>query len=140
MSPPFFVPLEESLRPRLRLAKRLGPLIEELDPALGDRIRPLAVRPLGGDEALLLQSAQEAIEVAHLDTGLAGQLRQALEEVVAVRRPLAQEEQERRLREPLDTREHVPAAAEMAACPGSASHALICITHMYETIAYSRAP
>ena len=51
--------------------------------------------PLTAHEPLLLKAAQEAAEVADVDPLVADQLGQAVEEVVAVGLPLAQEEQER---------------------------------------------
>src|SRR5439155_14361913 len=89
------------------------------------------VVPLRGDEPLLLEPAQEPVEVPHLDACLARQLRQALEQVVAVRRMLAQEEQQRRLGEPLDPSEDAPAAVVMPACARSPHHlSATCKTHM----------
>src|SRR2546423_5356579 len=98
------------------------------------------VVPLRGDELLLLEPAQEPVEVPHLDACLAGQLRQPLEQVVAVCRTLPQKEQERRLGEPLDPGEDAPAAVVMAAGtrpshPGCTC--LTCKTHMEETFANS---
>ena len=80
------------------------------------------VVPFGRDEALLLERAQEPVEVAHLDARLARQLRQPLEQVVAVRRMLAQEQQQRRLGEPLDAGEDAPAAVVMPAREPRPSH------------------
>ena len=54
------------------------------------------------DQALLLEAPQHAVEVADVDALLADQLGQALEQVVAVRRALAQEQQERGDLEALD--------------------------------------
>src|ERR1700745_3339763 len=101
MSPPFLVTLEKPLCALLREAQRLDPLVEQLPAALGDGVRALAVAPAGGDEAFLLEGAQQAVEVPHLDASLAGQLRKPLEEVVSVRRPLAQEQEQCRLGEAL---------------------------------------
>jgi hypothetical protein len=47
-----------------------------------------------------------------------------------VRGPLAQEQQQRRLREALDAREDVPAPAVVAPGARAASHPTTCKTHM----------
>src|SRR5207245_11763161 len=125
----------------LRTAQRLDPVLEQ--ERAGGRERVAALRRAGGglvprraDEAFLLERAQQAIEVSHLDALLAGQVRQPLEEVVAVCRTLAEQQQQRRLGEALDAREHAPVAAVMA--PRTrASHRLLarCKKHMLETLA-----
>src|SRR5437763_11765101 len=97
-SPPLLVAFEKLLRALLRGTERLGPLVEELHAALGDRVRALPVAPLGADEAFLLERAQEAVEVAHLDPRLARQLGQPREEKVAVGLSLAEHEEECRIR------------------------------------------
>jgi len=67
------------------------------------------VAPLGGDEALLLERAQQAVEIADVDPTLHPELREPVEQLVAVERPLAQEQQQRRLDEALDAGVDVPA-------------------------------
>ncbi len=47
------------------------------------------------DESLLLEPAQDAVEVADVDALVAHELGEALEQVVAVGRALAQEQEER---------------------------------------------
>jgi hypothetical protein len=58
------------------------------------------------------------------------QLGQTLEQVVAVRRPLAQQEQQRGLGEPLDPGEDAPPAVVVAACAGTSHDLTTCKTHM----------
>ena len=85
----------------------------------------------GGDEPLLLERAQQAVEVAHLDAFLARELGQALEELVAIGRPLAQEEEKRRLGEALDAGKDAPVATVVAPRAGAMPHrARMCKTHM----------
>ena len=81
--------------------------------------------PLAGDEALLLERAQDAVEVADVHALLADHGREPLEEVVAVPGTLVQQEQDRGDLEALD-----PAASTSPMSSVSAS------IHMYET--YSR--
>src|SRR5829696_9850417 len=97
-----------------RAAERVGPLAEKLatrvrelvDPAGGPR---RGCVPFGAHETLVLEPAQRAVEVAHVDA-LAGQeLGQRLEQLVAVGGALAEQEEERRLLEPLDARADGPA-------------------------------
>src|SRR2546421_9903896 len=130
MSPPFVVTSEKLFDPCVRAPQRLGPLVEQLQPALGDRIGALSAVPGRGDELLLLERAQQAVEVAHLDAPLAGELRQALEQVVAVGRPLAEEQEQGRFGETLDPGEDVPAPAGVAPGARPASHPTTCKTHM----------
>ena len=58
--------------------------------------------PLAGDEALLLERAQDAVEVADVHALLADHGREPLEEVVAVAGALIQQEQDRRDLKALD--------------------------------------
>src|SRR5204862_5211408 len=137
LSPPLLVPIEKALRSLLRAAEGLDPVLEQAQAVLGERIAALrragrAGIPFRGDDALLLEGAQQAVEVAHLHPRLACQLRQALEQVVPVRRLLAQEQEERGLREALDAREHAPAPAVVpaGARPSHTRRASRCKTHM----------
>src|SRR6201997_5918234 len=140
-SPPSFVAFEKPLCALLRDAQRRGPLVEQLPAAVGGRIRALAVAPRRGDEAFLLEGPQQAVEVPHLDARLAGELGEPLEQVVAVRRPLAQEQEQSRLGEALDAREHVPTTAGVPPGSRAAPHrASTCKTHMYVTIAGGGGP
>ena len=79
-------------------------------------------------ETLVLERAQEAVEVADVDATLDPQLREPVEQLVAVQRTLAEKQEQRRLDEALDprldmpvARPHEPAAA--GACVVSAGHA-----------------
>src|SRR4051794_20739025 len=111
MSPPFVVTCEKALDAFTGELQRFGPLVEQRATGGRERVGALAVGPHRRDEALLLERAQQPVEVPHLDALLARQLGQALEEVVAVGRPLAEEQQQRRLGEALDARENAPPAA-----------------------------
>src|SRR5213592_3412945 len=111
-SPPLFVSLEELADRCLRLSEGLRPAVEQAPALRRELVRALGgarqVRaPLRADEALVLEPAQKAVEVADVDTPLP-QLRDPLEQLIAVQRALAQEQQERRLDEALDARAHVP--------------------------------
>src|SRR5205085_9791794 len=81
-SPPFGIACEKAVGPLARVTQGIGPLVEEQSALRGERVGALAVGPLGCDEALLLEPAEQAIEVPHLDPLLAGELRQPLEQVV----------------------------------------------------------
>src|SRR5215216_1599952 len=114
-SPPFLVAVEKRSDRPLRAAQRVDPRVEDAAALVGELVGALRgagqlVAPLGGDEALLLEGAQEAVEVSDVHTALGPQLREALEQLVAVQRPLAQEQQQRRLDEALDPRLNVPVA------------------------------
>src|SRR5215211_2582927 len=114
-SPPFLVALEKRPDRPLRAAQRLGPRVEDAAALVGELVGALRgagqlVAPLGGDEALLLEGAQEAVEIADVHAALRPQLREPLEQLVAVQRPLAQEQQQRRLDEALDPGLDVPVA------------------------------
>src|SRR5919202_1577825 len=98
-SPPLvlLVAVEKSLDDPLRLAQRLRPAVEQSAPLLGELVRSLGragqIRaPLGGHEALALERAQQPVEIAHVDPPLAGDLRESLDQLVSVQRPLAQEQ------------------------------------------------
>ena len=71
------------------------------------------------------------------DALLADERRQELEQLVAVQRPLAQEQQRGRLGEPLDARLHLPLPIDRAACAGAtasvvmSSHADECMSKTY---------
>src|ERR687886_2187245 len=98
------VPVEERRDEPLVLAQRVGPAAEQAPAFVRELVDPLAragrvVAPLRPDDPVLLERAQDAVEVAHVDPPLAGQLRQLLEQLVAVSRSLGEQEQERRLAE-----------------------------------------
>jgi hypothetical protein len=94
--------------------------------------------PLGGDDPLLLERTQDAVEVADVHTDvLPRHLRHALDELVAVHGPLAQEEQERRLDEALDARPDGPVAvpqrvprAGPTPMPVATSHSHLQVKHI----------
>jgi hypothetical protein len=79
--------------------------------------------PLGDDEPLLLERAKRAVDVPDVDALVAQQLREALEQLVAVRRPVREEKEQSELAEALDPGAHVPAALRAAAdpCPRSSA-------------------
>src|SRR5436190_10525320 len=111
-SPPFLVSPEELADRLLCLSERLRPAVEQV-PALGRqfvgalrRARQLGA-PLGADEALVLEAAQEPVEVADVDSPLP-QLRDPLEQLIAVQRALAQEQQKRGLDEAFYASADVP--------------------------------
>src|SRR3954451_16221088 len=131
MSPPFLVTLEKAVGALARRTQRLGPLVEERAAVLGEGVGALAVAPFGGDEPLLFECAEQAVEVAHLDARLAGQLGEPLEELVPVRRALAEQKEQRRLGEALDAREDPPVAAMPAPGARAVPHtSRRCKTHM----------
>ena len=67
------------------------------------------------------ERTQHAVEIAHVDSPLARELGELLEQLVPVRRALRQKEEERRLAEALDTRAHRPlTGADAPARAGSA--------------------
>src|SRR5262249_56652219 len=140
-SPPLLVPVQKSFDVALNLAQRLGPAVEQA-PALGGQLvgalgRPGQVRaPLGADETLGLERTQQAVEVADVDASLPRHFRQPLDQLVAVQRPLTQEQQERRLDEALHTRANVPVARPgLVPAPDSArvamSHSSDCMSKTY---------
>ena len=76
-------------------------------PAVGQLVGALGragdgLVPLAADEALLLEAAEDAVEVADVDALLAEHRGQPLEQVVAVSRALAEQEQQRGDLEALD--------------------------------------
>src|SRR5262249_43015793 len=92
-----------------------GPAVEEPAP-LGRQLicalgRPWKVgAPLGADQALLLEAAQEPVEIADVHPPLEAELRETVQQLVAVQRALAEEQQERRLDGGLDPGPHMPVA------------------------------
>src|SRR2546421_5459598 len=111
-SPPLFVSLQELADRCLRFSEGLRPTVEQAPALRRELVRALGgarqVRaPLRADEPFVLEPAQEPVEVADVDSPLA-ELRNPFEQLVAVRRAPAQEQEERRLDEALDARAHVP--------------------------------
>ena len=68
---------------------------------------------------LLLEGAEDPVEAPNVDPLVPSQLRDELQELVPMHWPLAQEEQNGRLHEPLDAGANRPAAAIAAAVPSS---------------------
>src|SRR4029077_19427400 len=126
-SPPF-VALQEIVDAAARTPEGAGPFVEEAPPLLGQlvcalRRAGLARLPARGDEAVLLERPEDPVEVAHVDTRLAGQCRQRFEELVTVSGALAPQQQQGRLGGPLDPGAHAPVAGPdhpPAACAAAA--------------------
>ena len=116
---------------RVRVSVRAGrPALERGGACVGELVGALRrpghrLVPLAGHEALLLERAQDAVEVADVHALLADHGREPLEEVVAVPGTLVQQEQDRGDLEALD-----PTA------PASPMPSVSASIHMYET--YSR--
>src|SRR5262245_51740652 len=91
--------------------------------------------PFGRDETVVLESAQRAIEVPDVDAILARELRQALDELVAVVRPRCEQCQQSRLSETLDARPYFPLAAlgARAVSRSLSSSAMHCTEYMQIT-------
>jgi len=95
----------------------LGPAVEEVASRIRELVCPLrwarqVGAPLGANDSLLLERAQDAVEVPDVDLPLdARDLGNSLEQLVAVHRAFPQEEEKRGLHEPLDARMHAPATA-----------------------------
>ena len=128
VSPPLVVASEIEVDAVARVGERGGPAVEGGAAVRGDLVGALrrpghGLVPLAGDEALLLERAQDAVEVADVDALVAGQLGQPLEQVVAVGRALAQEQEERGDLEALDA----------AAAPAPAVSASAVLVHMSTT-------
>ena len=65
--------------------------------------------PFRSHEPVVLERAEGPVDVADVHTLVADELRQCLQELVAVRRTCGDEEQQRRLAEALDTGAYLPA-------------------------------
>src|SRR5262249_13870599 len=92
--------------------------------------------PLRPDKTLGLESAQEAVEVPGIDAPFPHDLRQPLDQLVAVQRPLTQEQQERRLDKALDAGGDGPVARSgLGPATDSAgmamSHSRQCMSNTY---------
>ena len=137
--------IEERGEPVSELLERAEPGREQLAAILGQCVRPLRRSrqlgaPLGGDDPVLFEGAERSVEISDVDAVVSGELRKQLEELVAVRRPVGEQEEERRLAETLDARAYLPDAALVAdavprACPSSSTvhGASICKLHMSMT-------
>src|SRR6266498_385047 len=112
-SPPFFVTVEKACDRALRAAECLRPAIEQPAALVGELVGSLrrarqVGAPLRADEPLLLQRPQEPVEVADVDAPLDAKLRDPLQQLVPVQRPLTQEQQQGGFDESLDARPNVP--------------------------------
>src|ERR671923_2227508 len=106
-SPPFFVSVEKATDRLLRPLQRLGPAVEQAAALVGQLVGAFGGArqvgaPFRADEPLLLQRPQESVEVADVHAALDAELRDPLQQLVAVQRPLPQEQQQGRLDEALD--------------------------------------
>src|SRR5919198_2494305 len=126
-SPSFLVAFEKRVDAIARLLQRLGPLVEQPSPRCAQLVpalrgaRGLGV-PLGADQSLGLEGAQGAVEVAHVRAPPRGQLAERVEQLVAMRGPVAEQEQERRLAEPLDPGVDGPPSTAWLPSPSHADH------------------
>src|SRR5439155_21581348 len=117
----------------LRVAQGLGPRAQQLVTGRSQlvpafrRSRLVGV-PLGTDEPVLLQRAQDAVEAAHVGAFARDELGGALEQLVSVRRLLGEEEEKRRLEKALHPAADVPAAAAVA--PAGPWAVFTCETHV----------
>ena len=105
--------IEECAQPVAKLIERGVPRREQVVTLGCQRVRALRrageVRaPLGGDDAVVLEQAQRPVQVSDVDTILAGELGQALDELVTVRRSCREQRQEGGLAEALDARAYLP--------------------------------
>jgi len=64
--------------------------------------------PLRHDEPILLEAAKRAVHVSDIDPFLSDEGGEAIEQLVAVCRPVGEEEQQGGLSEALDTGSHLP--------------------------------
>jgi hypothetical protein len=93
--------------------------------------------PLGHDELFFFEAAESAVHVADVDPLLPGEGRKAIEQLVAVCRPVREEEQQRGLSETLDAGAHFPGSVRAPMpVPGTSAMAtavhaaIICKLHM----------
>ena len=129
--------IEERGEPVSELLERAEPGREHLAAVLGQRVRPLRRprqlgAPLGGDDSVLLERTERSVEVPDVDAVVSGELRKQLEELVAVGRPVGEQEEERRLAETLDAGADLPGAALVAdAIPRTFRRRRPCTTTVY---------
>src|SRR3984893_7426227 len=134
--------MEKSVDAFARAAECRCPLVEQA-PAFNRQLvgafggPRLAGLPARSDEAVLLEAPQHAVEIPHVDTRLARDVGQRFQQLVAVRRPLEQQQEQGRLAEPLHAgadppvtgTNHAPATGAAAA---ARPHGLpTCKRHMY---------
>jgi hypothetical protein len=109
------VALEKIVDAVARAAERAGPLVEQALALLRDPVAASGgpgrlLVPLGAHEALVFERAEEAVEVAHVRLGARKERGELVEELRAVdARPVADQQEHGRLREPLDARANEPA-------------------------------
>src|SRR6266404_4642151 len=131
-SPPL-EPLEEGVHDHLRVLQGFRPGTQELAARRSQLVpafrgaRLLGV-PLGADETVLLQCAQNAVEAAELGLLSGDEHHGAIDELVAVRGLLGEEKQKRRLEEALDASPNVPATLRIA--PPGPRAVSMCETHI----------
>jgi hypothetical protein len=126
----FLVASEKGGDDLLGIAQGLGPKVEQTAAVDCELVRPLGGAgkrrtPFGFDDPFLLERAKDAIEVASVHANvLAGYLGQALEQLVPMHGPLAEEQQESGLDESLHAgadrpvpRPHIGAAASFVEAP-----------------------
>jgi len=92
------------------------PRSENVSAVVGQRVRALRGAgqlraPLRDDEPFVLERAKHSIDVADVDAFVSGELRQAFEELVAVRRAGGKQKEQRRLAEAFHSRADLPLAA-----------------------------
>src|SRR5919204_6114724 len=92
------VSVEERRDELLVRAQGVGPRGEQAASLVGELVDPLAgpgrvVAPLRGDDPVLLEGAQHAVEVAHVDPALARQRGELLEQLVPVGGTFGQEKE-----------------------------------------------
>jgi hypothetical protein len=119
------VAVQEALDECSGVPQRLGPTVEEVAARRRQLIGPLgragqAGIPFGRDQPLPFEGPQQPVQVAEVDRALpAGQVGDALEQVVAVPRSVAEQQQDRWLDEPLDAGTDDPAPVRRPAGPGA---------------------
>src|SRR5581483_2901471 len=115
-SPPFRpVAVDECVELVAGRLECLDPALEEHPAGVGERVRALGRAgqvgaPLRVDDAVLFERPHDPVEIPDVDALLTDQLRQPVEQLVAVPGAFAQHEQDRRLDEPLDARADRPLA------------------------------
>jgi hypothetical protein len=81
--------------------------------------------PLGLDQPVLLEGAQRAVDVAHVDPLLTEEVRKLLKELVPVGRSVREQHEERRLAKPFDPCADVPALGRPAARAAAMASAVV---------------
>jgi hypothetical protein len=107
-----------------KLLQRAEPRVENRSPLVGEGVRPLrgpwkVSSPLGDDEPLVLERSERPVDVADVDTIVAGELGEPLEELVPMGRAVRDEHEKSGLAEALDARANLPASVRE---PSAAAH------------------